>query len=162
MNKKIAVIGHRIFIPSYIHEKFEIEAMKQVKNCNFSFYVGTHGEFDSMAYRILKNLKDSCEKLEINIVATSLSKINPIIRYDKIVGKEIFYRYEDVNFVMYEIENIFYKRKIIESNKRMIEECDILICYVNPKRTSSGSKQILNYAKKLGKEIINLYDENLE
>ena len=159
MNKKIAVIGHRIFLPQYVYESFEKECLKQVEKNNFSFYVGTHGEFDSMSYHILKKLKKENKHIEINIVVTSLNIINPIIRYDKIVGKEIFYRYEDVNFVMYEIEDVFFKRKIIESNKKMIEECDILICYVNPNKTNMPGTEPLGH---VCIPIINQWSQNIK
>ena len=162
MNKKIAVVGHRKFLPHYVYEDFEKECLKQIEKHNFSFYIGVHGEFDSMAYSILKKLKQQNNNIEINIVTTSLSKVNPIVIEDEIVGKEVFYKYEDANIVMHEIEDIFYKRRITESNKKTLDECDILICYVNPNKTQSGAKTMLNYAIKNNNEIINLYNKTLE
>ena len=41
----------------------------------------------------------------------------------------------------------------------MIENCDILVCYVDEKVKNSGSKRILSYAKKKGLKIINLFSE---
>jgi hypothetical protein len=41
----------------------------------------------------------------------------------------------------------------------MIDNCDTLICYVNKKHNPSGAKTTMNYAKRKGLEIINLYDE---
>ena len=63
---------------------------------------------------------------------------------------------------MYEIEDIHPKRQITESNKQMIDECDTLICYVDPKSYKSGAKTAMNYAKRKGKKIINTYDERDE
>lgn len=60
---------------------------------------------------------------------------------------------------MYYIEDEFYKNRIISSNKQMIENCDILVCYVDEKVKNSGSKRILSYAKKKGLKIINLFSE---
>ena len=162
MNKKIAVIGHRRFLPSYVYEYFEKECLKQIKNNNFCFFVGTHGDFDEMAYNILSKLKKINNSIQINIVTTSLRKINPKVIYDGIVGKEIFSKYENANFIMYDIEETHFKRRITESNKKMIDECNILICYVNPNKTQSGAKYIYNYAIKNNKIVINLYNSIYE
>jgi hypothetical protein len=44
----------------------------------------------------------------------------------------------------------------------MIDTCDTLICYVNKKRSPSGAKTAMNYAKRKGLKIINLYHEEDE
>ena len=41
----------------------------------------------------------------------------------------------------------------------MIDNCDTLICYVNKKRSRSGAKTAMNYAKRKGLQIINLFRE---
>lgn len=63
---------------------------------------------------------------------------------------------------MYEIEEEHFKRQIIISNRKMINDCDVLICYVNKKRNPSGAKLAMNYAKRKGLKIINLYKETDE
>ena len=63
---------------------------------------------------------------------------------------------------MFEIEDLHFKRQITESNKRMIDGCDVMICYVDTKRYRSGAKTALNYAKRKGLTIINCYDEKDE
>ena len=60
---------------------------------------------------------------------------------------------------MFEIEETYFKRQITESNRKMIDICDTLICYVNKKHNHSGAKLAMNYAKRKGLKIINLYDE---
>ena len=59
--------------------------------------------------------------------------------------------------VMYEIEELHYKQQIVASNKQMINACDTLICYVRPQAWRSGAQAIMNYAKKRGLKIVNLY-----
>ena len=44
----------------------------------------------------------------------------------------------------------------------MIDNYDALICYVNKKHNPSGAKLAINYDKRRGLEIINLYDEKDE
>ncbi|MCH5316227.1 MAG: hypothetical protein J1E81_09950, partial [Eubacterium sp.] len=65
----------------------------------------------------------------------------------------------DVKTVMYDIEDTHFKRQITLSNQLMINSCDTLICYVNENAYRSGAKIALNYAKKQGLKIINLWRE---
>ena len=41
----------------------------------------------------------------------------------------------------------------------MIDECDTLICYIDKKRSPSGAKTAMNYTKRNGLKIINLFRE---
>ena len=67
--------------------------------------------------------------------------------------------YDDVKTIMYDIEDIYFKKQITESNKKMIDSSDTIICYVDESKTKSGAKTALNYAKKKGLQIVNLYSE---
>lgn len=58
---------------------------------------------------------------------------------------------------MYEIEEVYYKNKIIASNRQMIDACDTLICYINTKRYRSGAKKTYYYAKRKDLKIVNLF-----
>ena len=49
------------------------------------------------------------------------------------------------------------KNRIIFSNKKMIDDCDLVVCYVNMKVSKSGSRTAINYAIKQKKKIINLF-----
>lgn len=51
------------------------------------------------------------------------------------------------------------ENQIIECNHQMIDNCDTLICYVNKKHNPSVAKLAMDYAKRKGLEIMNLYDE---
>lgn len=59
--------------------------------------------------------------------------------------------------VLYEIEEVHYKRRITLSNQKMIDECDTLICYVDESAYQSGAKTAMRYAQKKGLRIVNLY-----
>ena len=41
----------------------------------------------------------------------------------------------------------------------MMDECDTLICYVDPTQRRSGAKTAMNYAKRKGLRILNLFRE---
>lgn len=58
---------------------------------------------------------------------------------------------------MYEIEDVHFKRQITLSNKKMLDTCDTLICYIDEDSFGSGAKSAMLYTKKRGLKIINLY-----
>lgn len=91
--------------------------------------------------------------MEINVVITSYHILEKKGDFEPIP-------YQDVNTIMYNIEGEHYKRRIVSSNRQMIDECDTLICYVDINREPSGAKKAMNYAVGKGLKIINLYRED--
>mgnify|MGYP001859739607 FL=1 len=110
-----------------------------------------------MALRVCRKLRKVYTDIEIEVVITSFKTIEPIIDHDPIFGDEKYIPYSDVKTIMYDIEEEHYKRKIIVSNQQMINNCDTLICYVNPTKTYGGAILTYKYAKKKGLQIVNLY-----
>lgn len=158
MQQKIGFIGHRDIFDRDLRSKLFLEVKKQVDaGCSF-FTMGTHGEFDKLALSVCKELRRTYTDIKIEVVITSFKEIAPIIEKDLIFGDEIYTPYDDVATIMYDIEEEHYKRRIIASNRQMIDTCDTLICYVNKKHNPSGAKLAMNYAKRKGLKIINLCD----
>lgn len=157
MNKKICFIGHRhIYNYNKIREKLYNIVEEEIKNgCEF-FTMGTHGEFDEMALSVCRELRKVYTNIEIEVVITSFKEIEPIIDYDPIFGDEKYIPYSDVKTTMYDIEEEHYKRRIIVNNQKMIDNCNTLICYVNPTKTYGGAIIAYKYAKKKGLHIANL------
>ncbi|MGN0748469.1 MAG: SLOG family protein [Christensenellales bacterium] len=154
---RVCFIGHRNIYEN-IREKIKETVENEIKNgCKF-FTMGTHGEFDKMALSVCRELRETYKDIKIEVVITSFKTIEPIIDHDDIFGDEKYTPYEDVETIMYNIEETHYKRQIIESNHQMIDTCDTLICYVNKKHNPSGAKLAMNYAKRKGLNIINLYN----
>ena len=158
--KKVCFIGHRhIYNYKEIREKLYNIVEEEIKNgCKF-FTMGTHGEFDEMALSVCRELRKIYTDIEIEVVITSFKTIEPIIDHDPIFGDEKYIPYSDVKTTMYDIEEEHYKRKIIVSNQQMIDDCDTLICYVNPKKTYGGAILTYKYAKKKGLQLVNLYNQ---
>lgn len=161
MHKRTAFIGHRDFLPQDIEERLR----KAVKNeidlgCKY-FTMGTHGKFDINALHVCRILRENYIDIEIEVVITSIHQLEPKKIKDKF-GEYIYKEYEDVKTIMYDIEEQHYKRKIIESNRQMIDACDALICYIRPNEYKSGAKMAMNYAKRKGLKIINLYKKEDE
>ena len=161
MNKKICFIGHRhIYNYKEIREKLYNIIEEEIKNgCEF-FTMGTQGEFDEMALSVCRELRKIYTDIEIEVVITSFKTIEPIIDHDPIFGDEKYIPYSDVKTTMYDIEEEYYKRKIVVSNQQMIDNCNTLICYVNPIKTYGGAILAYKYAKKKGLQIVNLLAVN--
>lgn len=156
MERKVAFIGHRDCLPSDIMARVA-DAVKQQINlgCN-NFVMGTHGEFDQVALYVCKSLQKQYKNLDFEVAITSLKQINPIVSTDEFgINKD--YPYEGIKTVMYEIEDCHFKRRITESNRKMIDNSDTLICYVNESRLSNGAKSAMKYAVKRGLKVINLH-----
>lgn len=147
---KTAFIGHRRIFAKNIRERLADAIQTEIDNGCRLFTMGTHGEFDSLALNICRQLRNTYADLEIEVVITSLNAIKKDGGLDTVP-------YADVKTVMYEIEDAYYKRQIILSNRQMIESCDTLICYVDTSAYRSGAKTVLRYAEKNGLKIFNLY-----
>lgn len=157
MNNKVCFIGHRNIYEN-IREKLKETVENEIKNgCKF-FTMGTHGDFDKLALSVCRELRTTYKEIKIEVVITSFKSIEPIIDHDEIFGDEKYTPYEDVETIMYNIEEEHYKRQIIASNRQMIDSCDTLICYVNKKHNPSGAKLAMNYAKRKGVRCVNIYN----
>lgn len=158
----VGFIGHRKIGFRPIRDRLVGAIEEEIKNGGDCFKVGTHGEFDTMALSCLREARKNHSDIKIEVVLTSLKKAEKQLLYDDEFGKEYYEPYKDVETIMYEIEEEHFKRQIIISNQKMIDDCDVLICYVNKKRNPSGAKLTMNYAKRKGLKIINLYKETDE
>lgn len=168
MSKKVCFIGHRdILLNKIVEEKLNKAIQNEINSGCRYFTMGTHGEFDKMALSTCRKFRNIYNDIEIVVVLTSLHKIEKKIlktyqdeeSKTQIVYNDYYSNYDDVKTTMFYIENIYFKNQITESNKKMIDGCDALICYVDTKKYKSGAKIAMNYAKKNNLQIINLYDE---
>ena len=159
---KVAFIGHRQIFDKDLENRLYSAVETEIKNgCN-TFVMGTHGDFDKAALRVCRNLRQIYKNLKIEVVITSLAQIKPIVTdHSDEFGDEVYKPYEDVETIMFDIENTYFKQKITESNKRMIDSCSTLICYVDTNyKYASGAKTAYLHAKKKGLTIVNLFKFN--
>lgn len=147
---KTAFIGHRRVFAKDISERLDKAIREEIENGCMTFTVGTHGEFDRIALAACKRLRHTYTNMKIEVVITSLNAI-------KKADESNVALYDDVEIVMYDIEDVYFKRKITLSNRQMLDSCDTLICYVDTSVDRSGAKAALLYAKKRGLKIVNLY-----
>ena len=165
MQNKVCFIGHRYIFESKLYEKLK-DAIQYVIDKGYrKFMIGCHGEFDKLALSLCKSFRNEYKDIDIDVVLTSYHKIERkiIATFKNEFGEteEIADTnpYSDVKTTIYEIEELYFKKQITESNRKMIDECDTLICFVDTTRQRSGAKKALKYAKRKGLTIINCFDE---
>lgn len=152
MNKCCTFFGHQI-APESCEEKIfnAVENLILCENVR-KFYVNRHGKFDIMALSALRNLKHKYPDIEICVVFE-----NANYKKDKF-GRSKLDDYSDCEIVSFFIENTYFKAQIGETNKKMVEASDFVICWVDlSAKFRSGAQQAVLYAKKQNKTIINLY-----
>ena len=144
--------GHRDAAIDYDRLKNLIE--KLIVNGYDRFLVGRRGNFDLTALTCCQELKKRYPNIHVCLVLVSMRELMKFNDDDKSF-------YDGIEFVIYQVENVYFKRQITFSNEKMIDESDIAVCYVCENRHNSGALYSLNYAKKAHKKIINLYYEDL-
>ncbi len=149
----ISIFGHRqIFSPNTEQNLYNYLKSRVEGRC-VRVLVGSHGEYDRLAFSVCRRLKHEGYDIDIHWVFTSLNRVR-LGMYDSF-GKLY---YTDVQSVMYDIEEVHYKRKIIVSNQKMVDESDEVIVYCTEfHKEYSGTYRIMQYAKKCNKPVINLY-----
>ncbi len=148
---KVTFAGHR-----YLERAREIEAelyelvRRIVSENEFTeFYVGDNGEFDLLATstvrRVRRELGD--EKCAINLV----------LPYKK-ANLDIIGRQFDGVIVPESAENAHPKAAIFERNMWLVDNCDLIICFV---KNDGGAKRTLEYARKKCRiRILNIFSRN--
>lgn len=135
------LIGHRD-CSDMIVDKLTKEMEKLIVKYDVRvFYVGTHGNFDRMAYGVLCKLES---KYNIKTVVV-LAYLN-----DK---KKLYYDQEKT-IIPEGIEKVQKRYAINNRNVYMINQSDYMICYAN--NTFSNTYKFIKIAKKQGLEIFNI------
>ena len=146
MSKICTFVGHSKFVKCRLNfEKLKSTLEELINEGVDNFYIGTHGEFDTLCLNACVSLKEKYSHIAIFKV---FSYISQILKEPKM---------KNIDNICFDIEHIHFKQKITKSKELMIDKSDIIICYVDEEITHSGAKNSLNYAKKKNKKIINLY-----
>lgn len=137
--------GHRlVFECNRVGEKLERVVEEKIKQGYDTFLVGRHGDFDKIVLSVLSQLRKVYD-INIKIVYTNLNHLTQ---------KNFYLEFETL---IYPIEEVYFKNRISFTNKCMVDDSDLIICYVDKNRTGSGAKRAMNYAMKKQKEVINLF-----
>ena len=145
---KVALFGHRDLCA---HLKVEeglraiFEEMLSLKPY-IEVYVGRNGELDVFASSVIKGMiTKGRDDITLTLVLPYKSK--DIEYYEKY--------YNDI-IIPECAEKAYPKIAITLKNRWMVENSDLVICYVE--RENGGAYEALKYAKRLGKTVINLAD----
>ena len=130
--------GHRD-CPSSIKGKLHKEIVRLICNHGVdTFYVGTQGSFDRMAYAALVELRQRYRYIKVYRVLAYMPKSSDADSADTIVPEGI--------------ETAYPRYAIVHRNNWMIDRSDYVICYVT--HPTGGAYQAVERAKKKGKTII--------
>lgn len=108
------------------------------------FIVGNHGEFDYMVLKALRELKQKYPHIRYSV----------ILAYFPSGRQKHDYYSSDETMLPDGIEAVPKKFAISWRNKWMINQSQLVVCYI--KHSWGGAAQFVEYAKRQGKEIINL------
>ena len=147
---KVALFGHRdLNAHSKVEERLYPLLCELVKTKSFlEILLGRNGEFDVFAASVFKRVQNALGKDNNSITLVLPYKHKDI---------EYFEKYYDNIFIPEFLENAHPKSAIRKRNRYMVEECDLLICFVE--RNTGGAYSALKYAQKLGKKVINLAED---
>ena len=134
--------GHRD-CPSSIKEKLheEIERLISHHRVN-TFYVGTQGNFDRMAYAALVDLRKQYQHMKIYRVLAYMPKMSDIAQDRSVL---------DDTILPEGIEKVHPRYAIVHRNNWMIDHSDYVIAYVT--HTFGGAYQSVERARMKGIEI---------
>lgn len=108
------------------------------------FLVGTHGSFDSMVLKILREMNQKYPIITYNVVLAYMPK-----------KKQEYELYHYTETILPEGIEAAPKRFAISwRNKWMVRQSNVIICYIT--HSWGGAAQFIKYAHNRGLEIINL------
>lgn len=146
-----SVFGHStILITKELKNKLFETFENLIKQGCKNFYFGGLGEFDELCYKIVSELKLTYKHIK-RIFCLSDSRHLRISKRPKWLKPE---DYEE--FVYLNLQFDWWYKRIYYRNCAMIDKSDIVIFYVE-ERENSGAYKAFKYAKRIKKEIINLY-----
>lgn len=156
--KKVAFFGHSsIFYKERVKERLISVLLELISQGYDIFLIGCHGDFDNIALTSCLECRNKINKsININIVLTSLTFMNK--RKDGYSFVD-FYKDKNCQLLFYEIEQVYFKNKITYSNRKMVDNCDLVVCYVDATKYKSGAKTAVNYALRQNKRVLNLFLE---
>lgn len=117
------------------------------------FLIGRDGNFDILAAAAIKR---AIRKHGYGNTHFTLVLPYPKAEYSN--NEQYFLDYFDEIEVCAESSKVHYKSAIQVRNKSMVDQSDLVVCHIQHK--NGGAYQTIQYAKKQGKKILNLADDN--
>lgn len=146
--KTCAFFGHRLWHVLSFDTLFSfVKNLVEEKNIT-RFLVGNHGKFDALAREVCLRIAEIYPHIEICFVENGKEK------HQFPIGV-------NVKILNYFVEQFHFKARITQTNRCIVDDCDIVVCWVDMNIVNSGARRAVVYAQKQGKEIFNLYDATL-
>ena len=133
--------------PSTIMSKLEetIEKLISEQGAN-NFLVGNQGQFDSMVLAALRRLKNKYPEISYNVVLaympTEKGEWNPYEYWETMLPEGL--------------EAVHPRYAISKRNEWMVNESDVVICYI--KHSWGGAYKYVEMAQRKKKQILNIAD----
>ena len=144
---RICFFGHsEAYCSDEVRHRLVVLLSDLVNEGDCEFWFGGYGRFDDMAYSCASHVTSSFEikKIFVTPYITESYQKNQL-EYKK-------YKYDCMIYP--EIESVPLRFAISARNRWMVENADIVICYIN--HLSGGAYTAIKHAKKHCKRIINL------
>lgn len=144
---RVVLFGHRDFSGHRILEERLCPLLKDLIKTNgfVEIYIGRNGEFDLYAATIVKRVQ--------NVTGKDNNELICVLPYPE-KNMEYYEEYYDYVMIPECIGKNHPKGAITKRNRWMVEQADLFVCYVE--REEGGAFIALKYAKRLGKQIVNL------
>lgn len=139
---RVAFFGHKD-TPSTVRNKLERVVIDLIEHRQAdTFYVGNQGRFDATVLDVLKHMQT----------------IYPHIRYSAVLAYmpsngQVGFDYSN-SLYPDGLENVPPKFAICKRNQWMIDNCDVVVAYVE--RSFGGAAKYMALADKKGREVINI------
>ena len=145
---RVVLFGHRYFEGHRELDKRLYPLLVDLirKKPFVEIYIGRNGEFDIYAASIIKRIQNEIGKENLEFICVLHYVMKDIEHYEK---------YYDSIIIPF--EKTHPKGAIKKRNFWMVERADLLVGYVE--HTSGGAYTAMEYARRLGKQIINLADK---
>ena len=148
------IFGHREItvtqnLINKLKEVFENLIINKKVNC---FLFGGFGEFDDLCYKVVTQLKQKYLNIKRIYVCEDYKFIDRPQKRPKWLISEDYEKFE-----YFEMRYTGFYQRIYFRNLEIIKNSNYCVFYVDVNKNSSGANKALKYAKKLKKEIINLF-----
>lgn len=142
--RTVACFGHST-VHADISSRVRNEIVKLLTDdSDTAFLIGHQGQFDSMVYHSLKTLERDFPDLQYKIVLAYMSGQKEA--YEPYPSKRTYYPEG--------LELVHPKYAITRRNRWMIEQCDMVLCYIT--HSWGGAQQFVRQAERKGKKITNV------
>lgn len=140
--------GHRTLLAN-IEDSLLSTVLKAVEDGCEIFYTGAMGDFDAL-------FSASVRKAKARLPHIKLICVKPYFSNDVNTNKEYYAELYDDIIIPPEIIGIHYKAAIKARNRWMVDNSDLIICYII--RNYGGAADAVKYARHKEKRIINPAD----